>query len=46
LIAITKITYQNAIPVRYKQDFINVSPSEVDFVLLYHLYKLFQLQLL
>ena len=33
-IAITSNNYllQNVIPVRYKQDFINVSPAEVDFI--------------
>ena len=33
-IAITENNYliKNVIPVRYKQDFINVSPSEVDFI--------------
>jgi DNA-directed RNA polymerase subunit beta len=27
-----RIFDQNVIPVRYKQDFINVTPSEVDFI--------------
>ena len=33
-IALTQYNYlvKNVIPVRYKQDFINVSPSEVDFI--------------
>jgi DNA-directed RNA polymerase subunit beta len=31
------------IPVRYKQDFINVTPSEID-LLLYHQFKSFLLQ--